>query len=246
MLDRLIGSNWKRLWIILVIALVPAGTAAQDLETKLAQRADFVPAAGSVREQLIQVAQHYKIPMGIEWVPSPEEKQVKLVLGEAPTVRVLLDAIFQASPDYSFIIRQGVVNVSDSRYAVDSRNFLNLRIGEFNLEKANVYGAEFELRHKIRATLQPERFAGGSNGGYGHGIPDESGLDVRNISFSGKDLKVRDILNRIVSANGNALWVVNLVPSRMKKSEPFFAQVDANEETDFSWNIISFNKSTQQ
>src|SRR5687767_2623728 len=141
MLERLIGSNWKKLWIILAIALASAGTAAQDVETKLAQRADFTPAAGSVREQLIQVAQHYKIPMGIEWARKAEEKQVQLVAGEASTVRALLDAILRATPDYSVTIREGVVNVSDSRYAVDSRNFLNLRIDEFSLTRTNVYGA---------------------------------------------------------------------------------------------------------
>ena len=54
MLRRLIGSNWKKLWIILVFALVTTGTAAQDVEAKLAQRADFVRAAGSVRDQLVQ------------------------------------------------------------------------------------------------------------------------------------------------------------------------------------------------
>ena len=187
MLGRLIGSNWKRLWIILVIALAPAAAVAQDVKAKLAQRGDFIPAAGTVREQLVQVAQHYKIPMGIEWVLKPEEKQVKLVAGEAPTVMALLKLILQATPEYSVTVRRGVVNVSDSRYAVDSRNFLNLRIGELSLTKANVFDAEAELRHKIHATLHPERFIGGTNGGYGYGIPDENGLDVRNISFSGKE-----------------------------------------------------------
>lgn len=132
-----------------------------------------------------------------------------------------------------------------SHYTVDSRNFLNLRIGEFGLTKANVFDAEFELRHKIHVTLHPERFVGGMNGGYGYGVPDENGLDLQNISFSGKNLTVRNILDRIISGNGNTLWVVNIVPSTMMKNEPFFAQFAANPETDFSWKIIPFNKSTQ-
>lgn len=246
MLGRLIGSNWNRFWIILIIALTAPGAAAQDVEAKLAQRADFVPAAGRVREQLVQVAQHYKIPMGIEWVLQPDEKEVKLVAGGAPTVMALLNLILQANPDYSLTVRRGVVSVRDSRYTVDSRHFLNLRIGEFSLTKANVFDAEFELRFKIHATLHPERYVGGMNGGYGYGIPDENGLDVQNISFSGKNLTVRNILDRIISSNGNTLWVVNIAPSRMMKNEPFFAQFDANQETDFSWKVMPFNKPTQQ
>ena len=227
-----------------VIAPTPSET---NLEAKLAQRADFVPAAGTVRDQLVQVAQHYKIPMGIEWVLRPEEKQAKLAVSEAPTVIALLNLILQSAPEYSLTVLDGVVNVSDSRYATDSRNFLNLRIGEFSLTNTNVYGAEFELRYRIHATLHPERYAGGMNGGYGHGFPDETGLALKSISFAGKDLTVRNILDRIILGNGKVLWVVNISPSRMMmKEERFFAQFDAEQEFDFVWKILPFSKSTQQ
>lgn len=231
-----------KLLIILVIALTPVAASAQNLETKLAQRADFVPSAGTVREQLIQVAQHYKLPMGIEWLPQPEEKQVKPAVAEAPTVIALLHLILEATPNYSLTVKNGMVNVSDTRYAVDSRNFLNLTIHELELRKANVYDAEFVLRLNINQTLHPERYVNGWNGGYGFGVSDEDGLAVNNISFAAKDLSVRDILNRIVLANGNTLWVVNIVPSRMMKNAPFFAQFEANQEKDVSWQIIPFNK----
>lgn len=240
------NSNWKKLWIILFITMVPYEISAQDVEAKLAQRADFTPAAESVREQLVQVAQHYKIPMGIEWVLQPEEERANSVAGGASTVMALLNSILQAAPNYSMTVRNGVVNVSYKRYAEDSRNFLNLRIGEFSLNKANVFDAAAELRFKIKARLHPERFAGGTNGGYGYGVPDENGLDVQSISFSGKNLNVRDILDRIVSTNGNTVWLVNIAPSRMMKNEPFFAQFDANQERDFFWTIIPFGKSSQQ
>ena len=246
MLERLIASHWKEWWIILVILVVPSAVAAQDgLEAKLARIPDFTPVRGTVREQLVQVARHYKVPMGIEWALQSEEKEVKPVVGHALTVMALLNSILQAAPEYSLNVRNGVVHVSYTRYTVDSRNFLNLRIAEFTLTNANVFDASAELRLKIRATLHPELFAGGSNGGYGYGIPDENGFDIENISFSGKDLTVRNILNRIVTSNGNTLWLVNIAPSRMMKHEPFFAQFDADQERGFSWTIIPFNKSTQ-
>ncbi|HUE83854.1 MAG TPA: hypothetical protein VMM84_17255 [Pyrinomonadaceae bacterium] len=233
-------GNWRKLWIILFITMVPHGIFAQDLEAKLAQRADFTPSAASVREQLVQVAQHYKIPMGIEWVLQPEKEPSKPIAGS--TVMTLLNSILQSASNYSITVRNGVVNVSDSRYATDSRNFLNLWIGEFSLSKANVFAASAELRFKIHRILHPERFVGGSTQGYGYGVPDEHGLDVRNISFSAKDSTVRDILDLIVVANGNTLWLVNIAPSRMMKSEPFFAQFDADQENGFSWKIIPFSK----
>lgn len=240
------GSNWKKLWIVLFMTMVPHGIAAQDVEMKLAQKADFTPAPASVREQLVQVAQYYKIPMGIEWVLQPGEERTNVIAGEASTVMALLNSILRSNPNYSITVRNGVVNVSHARYAADSRNFLNLRIAEINLDKANVFDAAAELRFRIRRTLHPERFVGGTNGGYGYGVPDEDGLDVQNISFSGKDLTVRDVLERIVSTNGNTLWLVNIAPSRMMKNEPFFAQFDAKQDRDYFWTIIPFGKSTQQ
>lgn len=230
------ASNWKKWLIILFITMSPHGISAQDVEAKLAQRAEFTPSAGSVQEQLIQVAQHYKIPMGIEWVIQPEKEHVKPIAGS--TVMTLLSSILQSAPNYSITVRNGVVNVSDSRYTRDSRNFLNLLIGEFSQNKANVFGASAELRFKIHRVLHPERFVGGSTQGYGYGVPDEHGLDIGNISFSAKDATVRDILDRIVAANGNTLWLVNIAPSRMMKTAPFFAQFDADQEGSFFWTII--------
>ncbi|HKS10863.1 MAG TPA: hypothetical protein VJS13_15030 [Pyrinomonadaceae bacterium] len=223
-----------------------AVTGPQGLEAKLAQRADFIPAAGTVRDQLVQVAQHYKIPMGIEWVLQPEERQVTLAVTETPTVLALLNLILQSVPDSSLTMEAEVVHVSDNRYVADSRNFLNLRIGEFSLTKANVYSAEFELRYRIHAALHPERYAGGMNGGYGYGFPDEDGLDVENITFDGKNLTVRNILDRIILGNGNTLWVVNIAPSRTMEKESFFAQFDAKQEGDFAWRIVAFDKSTKE
>lgn len=180
--------------------------------------------------------------MGIEWVLQPEEKQVKLTIDQAATVTTLLTLILQAAPDYSLTVENGMVNVSDSRYALDSRNFLNLKLNEFKLTKANVYDAEFKLRLKIKMTLHPELYVNGWNGGYGYGVQDPDPLAVSNISIAAKDLTVRDTLNRIVSANGNTLWVVNIVPSRMMRHEPFFAQFARDQEIDFSWQIMPFNK----
>lgn len=238
------GCSWEKWVVILFIAMVPHAISAQDLEDKLDRRVDFIPWATNAREQLVQVAQHYKIPMGIEWVLETNEKQTKPVPGNNSTVMTLLNSILQSAPNYSMTVRNGVVNVSDYRYTVDSRNFLNLRIDEFPLIKGNVYDAEANLRLAIKRKLHPEHYVGGSNGGYGYGVPDEDGLDVQNISLSGKDLTVRDILDRIVLANGNTLWLVDIAPSRMMKKEPFFA-CDAEQERGFVWKIIPFGKSTQ-
>ena len=46
---------------------------AADLEAKLARKADFVPSDKRVLERLVAIAQHYEIPMGIEWINGSAE-----------------------------------------------------------------------------------------------------------------------------------------------------------------------------
>ena len=229
-------------WMFLFILVMTNTTVAQDVEARLAQKPDFTPTANTVRDQLVEIAQYYKIPMGIEWVDQPRPEPAPSISVEEPTVRAQLNSLLQSTPNYSLVVKDGIVSVSTKHYDADSNNFLNLNVGDFNISKANVFDAEAKLRSRIRTTLHPERYLGGSNGGYGYGVPREDGLDLKNVSFSGKDLTVRDILDRIVKSNGNTLWLVNIVPSRIMKNEPFFSQFDSQEETDFFWKIISFSR----
>jgi hypothetical protein len=120
-------------------------------------------------------------------------------------------------------------------------NFLNLRLTEYRIEKGNVIHAEAALRFQIHATLHPERYAMGSTGGYGRPAGPES-FNAKNILLSGKNLTVRHILNEIIRQNGDALWVVELVPSTVLKNEPYFAPglSSKNAHTDFFWRILAF------
>jgi len=46
------------------------GARAQSLEEKLGTITDYVPKAIAPVDQLVEVAQRFRIPMGIEWVES--------------------------------------------------------------------------------------------------------------------------------------------------------------------------------
>ena len=50
------------------IFLLASTLEAQDLSTRLSQPANYRPKAMTTLQQLIEVARHYRIPMGIEWV----------------------------------------------------------------------------------------------------------------------------------------------------------------------------------
>jgi hypothetical protein len=226
---------------ILCLVLVASGVLhAQDLSSKLSQTADFIPTTGLPKDQLIELARHYKLPMGIEWIYLPDQLPRKLSINTQQTVAKIINTIIQQTPGYTLEIKNGVINISNNSFAASPHNFLNLRIPEYRASNLNVFGAESLLRMTIASTLHPERYVGGRNGGYGYGIPREDGFDIRNISFSGKNLTVRDVLNALVKENGNSLWVVELNPSKMMKEEPFFAQRSYGNDvqTYFAWQIV--------
>jgi hypothetical protein len=49
-------------------------------------------------------------------------------------------------------------------------------------------------------------------------------FNIRNISFSAEHLTVREILNRIVTENGNALWRVELEPKEFRRPQAYWRE----------------------
>jgi hypothetical protein len=137
-------------------------------------------------------------------------------------------------------VQNGVVHVAPPVFAVDTDNFLNLLIEEFQVENENLFGAEHQLRLSIDMTRHPDEYEGGYAGGYGHD-PDHV-FAKRNVTFRGDDLSVREILDGLVKANGNALWIAEFDPVDFKAAaktkaktatdkRPIFKFVPLHEQT---------------
>jgi hypothetical protein len=56
------------------ILLLASTVNAQDLSSRLSQPAVYQPKATTTLQQLIEVAEHYRIPMGIEWIQETKEE----------------------------------------------------------------------------------------------------------------------------------------------------------------------------
>jgi len=212
---------------------------AQSLNDKLSATVDFIPSSTIPTEQLVEIAQHYKIPMGIEWfwVTSKERRTVSL---QQQTVIGLIRAVVQGSPGSTVDVTHGMVLIRHASFSDQQLNFLNVRLAEFKADKVNVFGAEWLLRTAMSRTIHPELYGNASNGGYGYGHDRDDHFDVENISLVRQKITVREVLNSIVKQNGNALWIVEFVPSKFMKDEPFFAQRSYGQDvnTRFVWRII--------
>ena len=231
---------------IAVVLLLAASLNAQDLSTRLSQPADYQPKATTTLQQLIDVAQHYRIPMGIEWIQETKTEPVPPPEPAKRTVNDLIAAILQNSPGYIAQQRDGVLQIAKTDFVDRPENFLNLRFSEFHIQDANVIDAEAQLRMFIFMKLNPGR---GYGGGYGYGMPRDDGFDKSNLTFAGNDLKVRDILNKIAAGNGNALWVVVFSPSQKMADTSFRAQVSLNDGQTlpvFHWQFLPLTTTSQK
>ena len=195
------------------------GTQTESLEEKLATATEYVPKATAPVDQLVEVAQRFKIPMAIEWVEkTAAATRDKAITLDKRSVRQLLEEIVRVSPGYRVEVDGGLVRVYSPAEAVHPFNFLNIRLNSYSVKDGDLFAAEHQLRLAIRFTLEPEKYRHGYAGGYGHGANDV--FEIPKFSLSGADITIREVLNRIALAQGNALWVATIHGTDFERGEP--------------------------
>ena len=106
----------------------------ETLTEKLEQQTDFQPQHRSPVEQLVEVAQKFKIPMAIEWLERPAQASSITLAFDRGTVLNLLEAIVRRSPGHHVVVTDRVVYVCPPTVVEHRYNFLNLRISEHTTE----------------------------------------------------------------------------------------------------------------
>jgi hypothetical protein len=235
------GHTLRLVALATALTCLPCLANGQTIARKLAQRvASFDSTNASPVGQLIELSQAFRIPMGVEWLDEPGDKPAPPVRARNTTVRGVLTQILSRHPGYTFDSGDGIVHVSKPALARDERDFLNIRISQFQVQNVNLFQASYELANAIRDVLHP---SAGYGGGTGHGPDPRTGFDVRNITFSVRNSTVRGILNRIAKEQGNAMWVVRLKQQQTMSNGRFYAQAAAATTDaiapDFHWNFIA-------
>jgi hypothetical protein len=240
----IISMNVVRLsFAVLVFCSLATLTGGQTLEEKLLSRVDaFDSESKSAPMQVIEIAQRFNIPMGIEWSDDSPDSAPSPVHMRNTTVGSLLAQILAHQPGYQFRLDDGVVHVFATQLLDDPRNFLNIQLREFTLKEANMAAARFHLWGAIISHLHPH---GGYGGGWG-GVSMYKDFNAPKITFSSRDLTVRQALSRIVLAEGNALWVVRIRQRQMIEDEPFYIQIPGPTEAgepakSFDWQFIALD-----
>jgi hypothetical protein len=132
------------------------------------------------------------------------------------------ELIERIAPEHCVEIENGLVRIYSPTEAVHPFNFLNIRLKSYSAKEADLFAAEDQLRWAIRFTLEPEKYRNGYGGGYGHGA--NHIFEIPKFTLSVSDVTIRDVLNRIALAQGNALWVATIKPRDLSGDEPYWTK----------------------
>jgi hypothetical protein len=211
----------------------------KSIRSILERKVVFKPEGETALEQLINIGTRFHIPMGIEWVDDPGRRSAGTSVIAVPAgsmrLKELMTSILPPEAGYKMSVVGALLRIYRPSFAADPRNFLNIRIPTFDVSRANLFEAQELLTFKIQAIVHPEEKYAGHGGGYGHapGSP----FAANNITLSGRNLTVRQILDAISTANGSAIWVVHFVPSSTKPGDRYFAQ-DQWPTPTFHWLFV--------
>jgi len=203
------------------------GAQAESLEAKLAATTDYVPQSSGPVERLIEVGQKFNIPMAVEWVERAEAPKPDGTLPAGRrSVRELIEEIIGVQPEHHVDIEGGLLRVHSPSVSAHPFNFLNIVLDTYSVKDDTLFAAQDRLRWAIRFTLEPEKYQDGFAGGFGE--PANDVFAIPRITLSASDLTIREALNQIALAQGNAMWVATIRSADLQRREPFWKRAGAD------------------
>ena len=180
--------------------------SSQALDAKLQTRVvDYRLSTNSFLEALTKVAGEFRIPMGIQWVRNKRtQAPVNLTFKDASLIDIIRQ-IAQTQPGNTARISHGVVHVFPQSVMADRRNFLNLRIGKFEVQGELYAVARSRLFESVRNLVAP-RPPQPPGGGVGSNIATEVG-DPR-VTIQLENATVIEALDMLCLKSAENIWVV--------------------------------------
>jgi len=211
-------------------------STADDLAVKLGKRvfnynlgtANFVAA-------LIRVSSDFQVPIGISWVNSPAARAEVPFAWKEATLQEVIEGIAGTQSGYHVQAKNGVVHVWPS--IPDGQNFLEMRIGEFNIQNQIVELAYF----KLHTLVTPARRG---NQQFSIAGPGDSKVTVEL-----KNPTAEDVLDAIAVASNRKIWVVTFVddagltPRGMRRTVSLWSPKPQPDEEQPGWDLFRWGDS---
>lgn len=179
-------------------------SAEEKLTIRLQQNVDeYTLKADNFLQALAKVAAQFQIPMGIEWILSPDTLRNVYFSWRHTTPREILQGLVETQPGFELEIKNGIVRVFPRNSLMDKNNFLNIPIDKFSVHSEYVMFANHRLWARLHAAVAPPlRPSGGEAGSIASGMGD------RRASFELENVTVRDVIDKLALAADFKVWVV--------------------------------------
>lgn len=175
-------------------------------------------------DALFQLGQEEGVPLGIEYVDREAlEKPISVKLDQT-TVGEIVAELLGEKEAYSWRVREGVLTVSHESVVSGRENLLDHVLPEFSVPRCSVGEASHLLHMVLDLELHPQiqGFAG-----------DYSPGDSQSLigPFKLRNAPVWRVLNRLVSANKKAAWIVQVPPGHLDELPSYGLWIIVEYET---------------
>jgi hypothetical protein len=201
----------------------------------------YVIRARNLADATARIASDFGIPLGIEWLDNPASVPIDASFELTP-VKNILESVVRAQPGYDLDFKHGVVHVFSVEVRDRPENFLNAPIPSFAASDEYIRVVDNRLRRAVAndANLisQKRSTAGGCAGSFAVGGGE------RRISFSLKNVLVREILDEEIKIGGYPIWIVTFPQKRTKLTPAGYFFTESVSDPTFpdsaqpAWNLL--------
>jgi hypothetical protein len=191
-----------------VVAAQSVPPSSEDLLTR--QAGPMTQVHVSIIDKVVLGFSHAKIPGGVVRIANCSHSDPEATINDAVSMKDLLDLLKLKSPEYSWKVDRGVVNViPETGFPVP----LDIPISDFHVKDVTALEAFNQLvnRSDLKAAFESRGLFQGLelNGG---GFP----ISKARITLDLKNVSLLEVLNSIVRADGRAVWGYTLNPCQGK------------------------------
>jgi hypothetical protein len=232
-------------YLLVLLLAWPCFGQSAGLDQKLAASVHgYAITADSLAEGLLQAADRFKIPMGIEWISCPSTRARLHVSWGDTTVREILQKLTETYPGYEMKIGNGVVHIVATTVS-PNENFVLLRIKSFNIKDELAESARQKLRDFVRTSVVLPKPGGG--GVAGSLI---SNVGERKIDVSVVNATVEDVLDALATNSSMKVWIVTfaengaLTPTGFRRTQGLHDSAPISDEEQPVWQTFRWDSST--
>jgi hypothetical protein len=161
---------------------------------------------------LSKLANQYKLPIGLEVAADDDllKERSLSVRVKAGTVKDVLDAVASQCPDYTWELKEDVINVFPKQPNRDPllENILAVKLKSFAIEKGTArieFTRAVVSSHELRSMLE----ANGLNVEYEIFSKHDIGALGRGFSVNVSDVTVKSLLNQVIKRSETKYWLLN-------------------------------------